>query len=178
MNWWQPSNPSDALRPSPWIHPAAACYLDSLLDESMEVIEHGCGGSTLWLASRVHFVTSIDNSAEWLAHVNKEKPMNVQLIEATNPPAFLSPCDLLLIDGNGNDRPAWIEAAPRLVKQGGIIVIDDSNRQGYQLAIAKLEKLCSPPLKIETRVLVDMEGRAKYWKQTQTMFLRLGDEWI
>lgn len=174
MNWWDKASPTDE-RKTPWLHPAVVAYLDSLLDDTMSVIEHGCGASTLWFAERAESVIACDSNAEWLIALHDKiagRALNVRLLEASRPPIFLPKCDLLLIDGNKEERPAWIEAAPLLVKQGGIIVIDNAEREAYQFAISKLATVCSNPMTIKTRI------KALGDKLTITVFFRLGGEWI
>lgn len=172
MNWWTPSTP-DEIKPVPWMHPAAVLYLESLLTSDMTVIEHGCGGSTLWLAHRVKEVHSVDHSKDWREAVKRQMYARVYLylslaeIKETH-------CDLLLIDGYGADRPKWIKAASNLVKPGGIVVVDNSERSTYQGALEALQLHCIPPLYI-TGCATGLNN-----KLVQTSFYRLkgGESWI
>ena len=172
MDWWNPSTPENMSR-EPWMHPAAVLYLNVLLSPRMSVIEHGCGGSTLWLALRCHSLYSYDIDDEWVK-VAKEKTFkyeNVLVNKQADPPEHIQ-ADLLLIDGNNYDRPAWILAAPRLVVPGGVVVIDNSNRPHYREALRELATFCTLPTVIQ--------AWTGYGKEVHTSFYRLkgGTNWI
>lgn len=170
MNWWTESTP-DNIEPIPWMHPAAVMYLESLLTPDMTVIEHGCGGSTLWFAERVSHVISYEKQDAWFDAINKLRPYNVSMRYSMD---FVDkePADLLLIDGNGKHRPEWIRAAHKIVKAGGVVVVDNSERPQYQEAMTALSAYCVRPLHIT--------GYTDYGKLVQTTFFRLkgGDSWI
>lgn len=55
----------------PWIVRDAVYGLDCLLEESDELngLEWGSGSSSMWLVTRLRSLVSIDNSQEWLNHV-------------------------------------------------------------------------------------------------------------
>ena len=174
MNWWEPSTPED-FKPVPWMHPAAVMYLESLLRRDMVVIEHGCGGSTLWFAARCKELHSYEVNEAWFhAVVNKVKAReNVFVHLQHNPPIFPDmQADLLFIDGRNNDRPEWIMAADKLVKPGGGVVVDNSNRPHYSIPLQKLAEHCTFPTVIS--------AWTPYGKQVDTVFYRTkgGAEWI
>jgi len=169
MNWWTESTP-DEIKPVPWMHPAAVLYLESLLTPDMTVIEHGCGGSTLWFSDRVKKVYSFDNNLEW---TNKVQAYNVLAVSYDSKTLKeYTDADLLLIDGYGLDRPEWIRAAHKIVKPGGVVVVDNSERPAYQQSMGALSAYCVRPLHIT--VYTD------YGKLVQTTFFRLrgGESWI
>mgnify|MGYP005636679839 CR=1 FL=1 len=147
MTWWLPSDPED-IRAECWLHPAATLYLESLLMPDMTVIEHGCGGSTLWLSERVNKTRSFDNDREWIANVEKNAGKNSEIVFYKDIPYISKKCDLLFIDGNNQDRPAWLMASQKLVKPGGIIVLDNAERPHYQVGRKHLLTFCHVPLTI------------------------------
>ena len=167
MSWWKPSNP-DEIKPGVWMHPAAVLYLESLLEPDMKVVEHGCGGSTLWFAERVKEVHSYDANGAWRDKLGKIKPENVSLENSI--PAI--DYDLLFIDGKNEDRPKWIKNAHKLLKHGGIVVIDNSNRPHYHKAMKDLGVFCHMPTMIGA-----FTNSGKY---VETAFYRLkgGTDWI
>lgn len=174
MSWWEPSTPEN-FQPVPWLHPAATLYLESLLRRGMVVIEHGCGGSTLWFASRCKELHSYEVNEAWFhVVVNKVKAReNVFVHLRSDPPIFPDlQADLLFIDGNGTDRPQWIRAAEKLVKPGGIVVVDNSNRPQYGIPLLKLAEHCT----FETVII----AYTPQGKQVETAFFRIkgGAEWI
>jgi predicted O-methyltransferase YrrM len=135
----------------PWISYAAIDFLDGYLKPDMTVYEYGSGGSTLFFASRVARVTSIEHEPLWYSRVqtklqaNSVTNVNLQLVEcdlSQTPDFENSPyvqslrdteADVILIDGledwsKYNLRPICFTLAETQIKQGGIIILDDSWR--------------------------------------------------
>ena len=171
MNWWTESTP-DNIKPIPWMHPAAVLYLESLLTPDMTVVEHGCGGSTLWFAERVDYVEAYEDSETWADRVNNLNIYNAEVLHTRWIETRVKKCDLLFIDGYGKDRPEWIRAAHKIVKPGGVVVVDNSERPAYRESLFALSAYCQRPLHIT--------GYTDYGKRVETSFFRLkgGDSWI
>lgn len=140
--WWRPGQ-VDWRHPRPWLSPSATEFLESLLEPEMDVIEHGSGGSTLWMAQRCRTVSAFERNPKWFEQVKDHAPANVRLYPVGLP---ITPgeemFDLLLIDGEPiEDRRAWIGACRDIVKPGGIIVLDNANRPDLEAARANLHKV-------------------------------------
>lgn len=169
--WWSASEP-DNFSSVPWLHPAVILYMESLLRPTMTVIEHGCGGSTLWFAERVAHVYSVDVSDKWLEAVKARANSAVTLIHSPIPVSILPKADLLLIDGPSSCRLQWIAKASQMVVKGGIIIVDNFNRDEYREAIIQLKK--------------EMQHYIEFWtsppghKDANTVFFRMrgGQLWI
>lgn len=131
--WWKPSKPED-LQAVPWISPAAIDFLAGILTPDMEVIEHGSGGSTLFMAERVSKVTAYEVDPDWQAIVKQKAPANVRIISrGTHNIRKAKQVDLLFIDGEPlKDRCEWLAYAEDFVKPGGWIVLDNANRPEYK----------------------------------------------
>lgn len=128
MIWYNKSTP-EQIQATPWLHPGAIAYLESLLTPKMETIEHGGGGSTLWLASRVKTVTTYENDPDWARVIRSQAPANVTLKTSER---VEQPFDLLLIDGEPiEERCIWLDAARKIIKAGGWVVLDNANRPEY-----------------------------------------------
>jgi len=133
----------------PWFSYAAIDFLKSFLDRDMTVCEYGSGGSTLFFARRVKSVISIEDNARWYDLVSRrleEKSIqNVTLrlypFDFKNPTGFENSAylhalpeekfDVIVVDGSEewhHVRPVCFEKAERRIKEGGIIVVDDSWR--------------------------------------------------
>jgi predicted O-methyltransferase YrrM len=135
--WFTPTVPA-RVKPIPWLHPLAIEYLETLLRPDMEILEHGAGGSTLWFAERVKHVTAVEDNFRWYDVLSKRIPANVTLLMGKGV-VYLAPVDLLFIDGEPVEtRGAWIDAAARLVKPGGYLILDNANRQEYLLEREKM----------------------------------------
>lgn len=140
IKWWTPTPPGE-LRPVPWLHPAAVGYLAQLLEKDWRVLEHGSGGSTLWLAERCATVTAVESDERYFESLAGRVSANVTLIPRKGDvPPGLGQFDLLLIDGDVTERGAWIAAAPQLVNAGGVVVLDNANRPEYEAERAKLKR--------------------------------------
>lgn len=119
----------------PWIADGAIHFMDEYLTVEMEVLEFGAGGSTAWLAKRCRHLTTIEHNPHWIDNVRphvgpnwtplfKRLPYH-QLCDEWGDCSF----DLILIDGK--DRVDCAESAVRLIKPGGVLVLDNSNRSEY-----------------------------------------------
>lgn len=135
----------------PWWVGDAIDYLDSLLRPEFIAFEWGAGGSTLWLAKRVSFVTSMEHEAVWydgvisdLDHfeVNNVNPVYIAMeagdydydnyaryILRYKPYAF----DVISVDGR--NRVQCLKYAIPKLRPGGIMVLDDAQRAHYQSGI-------------------------------------------
>lgn len=129
--WFTPSRPAQIF-PIPWLAPEVINVLSGLIQPSVFVVEHGSGGSTLWFASRVARVLSIEDDSDWFQAVKAQAPGNVTLILGRRIPILDAPADLILIDGEPiEDRAQWIKQAPLMVRPGGYIILDNYNRPEY-----------------------------------------------
>jgi predicted O-methyltransferase YrrM len=116
------------------MHPTVIAYLSRLLRPEYTVVEHGSGGSTLWLAERVAHVYSVEHDQDWYAEMCKRLPANVKLYLTPDGeiPQALPLADVLLIDGEPlKARSEWLREARRMVKPGGVVVLDNANRPDY-----------------------------------------------
>ena len=139
--WWKPSPPAE-IPAKPWLSPAVIEYLETIIKPEWDILEHGCGGSTLWFAERCKSVTAYESDPDFAAAIRGRAPSNAKIVSWAKPnaPALKSRYDLLLIDGEPIEtRGPWITAALRLVKPGGVIVLDNYNRPEYEAQRRKLE---------------------------------------
>jgi len=143
MGYWADPNSGNFERRIPWLHPAVVYYLSTLLDETSNVLEFGSGGSTLFFSDRCKTVTSIETKQQWADEVIKVKPPNSTVIyqpERVKHPKFDRQFDIILIDGDPVEyRADYIMAAPFLLVDGGVCVVDNYNRPEYTSEIAWLK---------------------------------------
>jgi len=133
----------------PWFSYAAIDFLNGWLKPDMSVCEYGSGGSTLFFARRVKSVLSIEDNERWynlvMRRIQEKSIKNVRLklcsFDFKNPVGFEHSAylhaipderlDVIVIDGSEEwtkVRPICFEKAEHRVKEGGIIVVDDSWR--------------------------------------------------
>lgn len=116
------------------------------------VLEWGCGGSTIWLwfvANRA-IVTSVEHDRDWMVKVEAALSVldgcklfhrscgELRVVHATNLAEYTNPptkeFDVAIVDGLSHWRPDCILACRDLVKPGGHIFLHDSQRQEYSYA--------------------------------------------
>ena len=139
-------------REAPWYTEKATEFLEKYLQSINKpiVLEFGCGASTIWLSYKVGFLVAIEHNSEWLYkiknHINQQK---VQLIyhQATQ----INDSDLVdkpytpIINGlphnyfdailiDGRNRIECFRESDKLLKKGGLILLDNSEREELQEA--------------------------------------------
>ena len=134
---------------TPWFSYAAIDFLNTFLTREMEAFEYGSGGSTIFLARRIQFLSSVEDNPEWFERVcqrlNQKKITNVNIqlhpFDFKNPIGFEDSAylqalskqsfDVIVIDGSEEwiqVRPICFRYAEKCIRPGGIIVVDDSWR--------------------------------------------------
>lgn len=108
------------------------------LGRQARVLEFGCGDSTVWLSQRSDRVTSIEHDPAWIARIGPQAP-NVELRLRNRP--YYDVCgeypdetfDIVLVDGR--NRKGCIRYSYTKLKQGGLLLLDDAEREYYKLGI-------------------------------------------
>lgn len=125
----------------PWLTSESIKFLEDFFihHHSARMLEFGSGNSTVWFAQRGAFVTSIEHDIRWYTQVQQlciqKKITNVDLRLIQH--NYASICatfesntfDIILVDGK--DRIRCVEESMRLVKPGGILMLDDAERPSY-----------------------------------------------
>ena len=130
----------------PWLTDRAISFLDNYLREhpDAKVLEFGSGGSTVWLAQRAKSVVSIEHHDAWYSEVSKtlvNKGLMPVVKYIHHPLPYYNVVDdfeadsfdLILVDGR--NRKGCLKHSLRLLKSGGILVLDDAQRPYYQEAV-------------------------------------------
>lgn len=167
--WWQPSQ-SQEIKPMPWLAPAVIQRLEEIVKPHFRVLEHGCGGSTLWFAERAQSVLSFDKKQEWCDIVNSKVNLNKATVfvgmDNIHSENFTNKFDLLLIDGEPvEDRAMWLQHASNLVKNGGWVVLDNANRPEYEVERAQMQK--------QAKAFETFDGNEEGTRYLVTEFFRL-----
>lgn len=144
--WWEKRNPD-----KPWLTPGAVEFLESHLTPEMNALEYGSGRSTLWFASKVGHLVSIEHDEGWFQKVRAELlrhdcgnvdyrhvPLDHPVSEPERPgynplPAYVvtgvncpdESLDFVVIDGHY--RGTCIGAALTRIVPGGLLLVDDAN---------------------------------------------------
>lgn len=126
----------------PLLANGAVEFLQQFLQQNphARVLEFGSGGSTVWFSTYTKNVVSIEHNREWYDRVKRDlakydscHPVDLRLMslpyhgvcEDFQDESF----DLILVDGRNRVRCA--QAAIRILKTGGILMLDDAQRHYY-----------------------------------------------
>ncbi|MEB3343448.1 sulfotransferase domain-containing protein [Okeania sp.] len=133
------------IRDTPLLTRKAVEFIKNFFPQKPDakVLEFGSGASTIWLSKLTKNLTSIEHDGRWFQQVKNQietqtdcNPVDFKLL----PRPYHTICekfpeasfDLIIVDGR--DRMKCFEASIKLLKPGGIIVLDDAQRQKYQQA--------------------------------------------
>lgn len=128
----------------PWIPSKAVKAIDKALHKNMKGIEFGSGRSTVWYASRINHLVSVEDHKEWFKQVQgeleKSSVSNVKYVYKSSDEGvtghseygdFINnfeneSIDFIVVDGKYRDRIA--NDAIQKLSAGGILLLDDSER--------------------------------------------------
>jgi len=138
------------MKAVPWLPQLAIEFFERLIDQDSIVMEHGAGGSTLWLAERVEYLLTFETDPRWYTGVGNELYSRGLLYDSRSnvfgsatmifasdienagvklPRLAPREYDLIFIDGRGRVR-FW-NSVQNYLKPGGWVVWDDANRRRY-----------------------------------------------
>lgn len=126
----------------PWWTRQAITWMDEHLKPHMCVLEWGAGASTFWLAQRVAFVRTIEHDQKWIMLVTKmlDGPAAERVIidhlrlgeEYSG--SVSGEYDAVIVDGRF--RVQCCRQAVKVLKPGGILLLDNAERPKYAAARA------------------------------------------
>lgn len=145
----------------PWIVFGAIDFLKTILTKDMIVWEYGSGSSTLFYARRVNKVYSVENDELWYSHLERvfeekqitnvtymlhkdegeAKPTDEKFVSKSTNKLFRkyvesidiisdNSLDVVMIDGRA--RSSCISQSISKVKQGGFLIVDNSDRDYFK----------------------------------------------
>lgn len=139
----------------PWYTYPAIEYLSSFDLRDCDVFEFGSGNSSMWWASRARGVVSVEIDKEWFEAVERNKQPNQSLLHRADAPGYVNALaeqgqlfDVIVVDGSWRDQ--CVQEAPRHLRAGGMIVLDNSDRM--------LERECGRVLREQGFIQVDFSG--------------------
>jgi predicted O-methyltransferase YrrM len=101
--------------------------------------QYGCGTSTLWWAERVSDLVVCEHDRDWFDRIKRDAPCNVTMIykelvyggEYSEAILGFKDCfDIVVIDGR--DRVRCAKNALKALKEDGVIIWDNTERNKYQ----------------------------------------------
>jgi len=124
-----------------WVTYKAKSWLEKWFKPHHVGWEFGSGYSTIWIAKKVKFLTSVDNNKGWHDQVRKMiknyKISNVKLFyeaDLSVYPLIIDVCDNETLDFlyvDGRNRVACVKSGYIKIKKGGILILDNSDRERY-----------------------------------------------
>jgi hypothetical protein len=124
--------------PIPWITYPAIEFLSARLCSQMDIFEFGAGHSTLYYSTRVASVTSVEHDASWYEKIKSTMPGNVNLLfkELKYDGEYCRTAlvddrkyDIIIVDGR--DRVNCMKYSLPALKNNGVMILDDSQRNEY-----------------------------------------------
>ena len=139
------NNKSLNIHKTPLLTQKAIEFLEKFFQQkpNAKVLEFGSGSSTIWLSKLTKNLIYIEHDAKWFQqiknYIQKQKncyPVDIKLL----PRPYHRICenylqeyfDLIIVDGR--DRMKCFEASIKLLKPGGILMLDDAQRERYKQA--------------------------------------------
>lgn len=134
--------------PIPWMTYSSINFIEQkLLLKPMQVFEFGSGNSTVWFASRVQSIISIESDVCFYKHMQKNLASLENVTYEIKTPGenyyqkileFKSEFDVIIIDGK--ERVACAKNCLGALKEDGVIIFDNSDRVEYQDAYEYLSE--------------------------------------
>jgi hypothetical protein len=145
---------------SPWWPYTVPPWLLTHLPDGAEIFEFGAGGSTLWMEDHGFSVTAVESDASWISrlelHIRKRttqvvlcEPSLAGTITSTVETGYFDQyvesigkaenesLDLIVVDGRC--RVAAAQRGIEKLKAGGLMLLDDAQRQRYGALLNSLQ---------------------------------------
>lgn len=139
----------------PWYTYPAIEYLSTFDFKECDVFEYGSGNSSLFWASKARSVCSVEDNQEWFEAVSRLQQKNQTILHRANEIGYVKSLpelnkmfEIIVIDGNW--RKQCVVEAISCLKDGGMIVLDNSDRL--------IEKECSRLLREQGFIQMDFSG--------------------
>jgi len=131
----------------PWMNYQILIFLKERLKKNFDLFEFGSGFSTFFYAKKCKSVFSVEHNDEWYKQVSSTLPENASIIYK-NEDIDGEYCrvirqsdlfyDVVIVDGR--DRVNCMKQSVDALSERGVILLDDSERDGYQEGIKFLVK--------------------------------------
>lgn len=126
-----------SMVPTPWLQESAVYFLLGWLSSRVNprILEFGSGKSTIWFGAHGWTTLSIEHDKSWFDKVRSQAGTCVDIRLLPRP--YSSVCktlqresfDMILVDGR--DRVCCIRESLPLLRSGGVIMLDNSEREYY-----------------------------------------------
>ncbi|MES2278243.1 MAG: class I SAM-dependent methyltransferase [Bacteroidota bacterium] len=133
--------------PIPWVTYSFIDFIRERIQKQHTVFEFGSGNSTYFYAKYAGKVVSVEHDQEWYDKIVNTKPENAEMIftelktdgdYCRMPLKLDQKFDIIIVDGR--DRVNCCKQAVDAVTPGGVVVLDDSEREFYNDGVAFLKE--------------------------------------
>ena len=123
----------------PWFTYPAIAFLQGRIQPDMEVFEYGSGTSTLWWAEKVSSVISCEHDIKWYSSIKTKIPFNAEILHYNLEVGgeyckaileYKNRFNIIVIDGR--DRVNCAKNSPGALREDGVIIWDNVEREKYQ----------------------------------------------
>ncbi|MEO7478181.1 MAG: hypothetical protein ABIT64_03000 [Lysobacteraceae bacterium] len=132
-------------RPTPWFTYPAIRLLDDRVQREWRVLEFGAGMGTLWWNVRVREVVAVEHDDAWAMQVSTQCNARVLRTDGSSADVYVQPAlgsgpyDVVIVDGLHRNK--CLVAAPGLLSETGVVVLDDAQREEYGPGVTALRAL-------------------------------------
>jgi precorrin-6B methylase 2 len=127
--------------PLPWVTYPFIHFIEERISKEMIVFEYGSGSSTEWYSQKVAYVYSVEHDEEWQKNVSQKNIPNAEIVYQNNlTDAYHQQVlnydfnfDIVIVDGR--NRVKCLIEATKKIKDTGVIVLDNSERENYKEGI-------------------------------------------
>jgi Methyltransferase domain len=133
-------------QPIPWISYAAISLLRTRVKSDWDVFEFGAGYSTLWWAKHCRSVTSSEHDTIWCEKIAQQVPAHCTVLSVPLNSEYPHAAkltnkkyDVIVIDGRKRVRCALNSVD--CLKETGVMVWDDTDREHYREGLSRLADL-------------------------------------
>ena len=129
----------------PWMNYPTVAFLSPRLRNDLSMFEFGAGYSTLYFSGILGSVRSVEYNEYWFNSLEEKLPENCEIVFVPKDKdgdycraIHLTDdmYDLVLVDGR--DRVNCIKQSIPRLKDGGVIILDDSDRERYSEGFTRL----------------------------------------
>lgn len=131
--------------PLPWVTYPFIRFIEKRLSKEFDLFEYGSGNSTLFYSQRVKTVTTVEHDKEWFDRMGSSVSDNVHLVfrSLDSGENYVQAAleagkkfDIIIVDGR--KRVDCIKSCLAALKENGVMVLDDSERENYREGISFL----------------------------------------
>jgi tRNA A58 N-methylase Trm61 len=123
--------------PIPWWSYSFISFLNSRIKKDFKILEYGSGHSTLWLENKVKKVISIEHNKDWKRYIEKSlKTDKIKIVLKEQDYVNLDideKFDIVIVDGV--NRNECLVKSVNFLKNDGVIILDDAEREEYKKGI-------------------------------------------